>query len=135
MQYSIALLVGALGGLGGIYLGRALNRERELFGYCLFVAAIWYVSFGIWSGASFPVLIPQLLGGVVFAAFGLLGLRYSILFIAAGWGLHAVWDLISPAISDISYAPWWTGPACLGFDPVVALYLVARSRGALPATG
>ena len=42
---------------------------------------------------------------------------------------------IAPLWTDTSYMPEWYAGVCVGFDFVVALYLVGLIRGWLPATG
>ncbi len=64
-------------------------------------------------------------------ALGALGVVSSIWFLAAGWAGHAAWDLVVPAFADVSYMPTWYAAVCVGFDVVVAAYLVVRARGGL----
>ena len=45
--------------------------------------------------------------------------------IAAGWLGHAVWDVLHPHPMTTSM-PSWYSPFCIGFDVVVAAYLVIR---------
>ncbi len=66
-----------------------------------------------------------------FAALGALGVVSSMWFLAAGWAVHAAWDVIVPAFADVSYMPTWYAAVCVGFDVAVAAYLTVRSRGGL----
>jgi hypothetical protein len=38
-------------------------------------------------------------------------------------------------LADVSYMPVWCAAACIGFDVVLAAYLVGRARGRLAAPG
>ena len=131
IEYGIAILLGLIGTSIGIIVARRFNIERELFGYSLLIGSSWYVVFGILDGQSLNTLVPQIVAALVFACLALLGLRRSIAFIGIGWGLHIFWDYSAHMFGEIA-APWWTAPACLGFDPFVAAYLIARSKGLMP---
>src|SRR3712207_7361788 len=54
---------------------------------------------------------------IVFGAIALLGLRGSPYWIAAGWALHPVWDIVVHYIGPgQSFTPWTYAIACLSFD-------------------
>ncbi len=132
MVFFVDLLIGAAVGAVFIALTRLLGRlEKLFFAGCLLVAALAYVGLGLGARSS-TELIVELVGSVLFAAFGILGLVSSTWFLALGWAVHAGWDLIVPAYADVSYMPPWYAAACVGFDVVVAAYLVVRARGLLP---
>ena len=111
-----------------VAISRWLDRDRLILGSGLVLLGGWYLLFGVSAGHGFDVLWPQLLGGAFFVACGIAGLFLSLLFLSAGWTLHAFWDLASPMISDVSYMPHWTAPACLGFDLLIGAYLLVRWR-------
>ncbi|MEE2663967.1 MAG: hypothetical protein VX681_07605 [Myxococcota bacterium] len=126
MAYAIALVFGAVGAglwIAGVrWIGRG---EPWWFALGLVVAAAIYLTHGL--GVEPP---PEL--GVAFAGVGLFvvigvggAARWSWL-LGAGWALHAVWDVAAPRVADLSYMPAWYAPACLGFDLVVATYLLSR---------
>ena len=129
MDYAIQVLVGVLLALVFIGIARGIKRERLIFGLSLLVAGFWYAGYGLFANFTIDVLTVQIVGGLLFIAAALLGLKYSILFIGVGWMSHGAWDLISPFISDVSYMPAWTEPVCLGYDLLVGIYLVLRWRG------
>ena len=131
MAYLIAILAGLAFTISCILIARRWRIERELFGYGLLLGSLWYVGFGFYEGLSAASLLPQILAAVFFAAMAILGLTRSMVFIAAGWGTHIIWDYAGHYLGAMP-GPWWTAPACLGFDPVVAAYLLARSRDWLP---
>lgn len=107
-----------------------LDRDREILGISLILLGGWYLVFGVTAGQGVQVLLPQAAGGLFFAACGLAGLKYSLLFLSMGWSLHAAWDIASPLFSDVSYMPHWTAPACLGFDLLLGTYIFAKWRHA-----
>ena len=94
---------------------------------------LWYLSFGIMDGAALSTLLPQILGGLFFAALGYWGFTRSLFFAGIGWMIHATWDFASPHFSDTSYMPEWAAPLCLGFDILVGIYLLARTHKLLQA--
>jgi hypothetical protein len=91
----------------------------------LFIAAGAYFGFtyledpGIWTLAALVQVI-------IFGTMGLLGLRSSPYWIAAGWALHPLWDVglyyIGPefSVARITYYEI----ACVTFDWVIAVYIV-----------
>ena len=128
----IQIAIGLGSALAMIYVGRATRHERALFGYALLIGSFWYVFFAAIDGQTLTELLPQIGGAVIFATLAILGLRYSMAYIGVGWLLHIVWDVGSPLFSDVSSAPSWTAPVCIGFDIPVGTYLLLRARGFLP---
>ena len=113
-----------------VWVSRRLDRDRAILGGGLVLLGGWYLGFGVSAGHGMDVLWPQVIGGAFFALCGVAGILSSLLFLAAGWALHALWDLASPLFSNVSYMPHWTAPACLGFDLLIGGYLVLRWRRA-----
>src|ERR687894_1626841 len=76
-------------------------------------------------GSNQVWILVELAQAVVFGAIGLLGLRGSPFWIAAGWALHHFWDVglhyIGPGYS---FTPWTYAIACVSFDWLVAIYIV-----------
>ncbi len=137
MDFLVDFLIGAAGAVVFIAVTRAFGRfERALFAGGLLVAAIAYVGYGI-VARSASELAFELAGSALFGALGALGLVYSMWFLAAGWAVHAAWDFIVPAFTDVSYMPTWYAAVCVGFDVVVAAYLAGRAGGtlAIPEAG
>ena len=76
-------------------------------------------------------ILIELAQAVVFGAIGLLGLRGSPYWIAAGWALHPLWDFVLHYIGPgHSFTPWTYAIACISFDWLVAIYIVV-AYGAL----
>lgn len=117
----------ALAAAAGVALAvpYVLYARRVHFAAGLVVAALIYVVFAIARGTTGSLLLE--LGGVVlFAAIAFLGMRYSVLWLAAGWALHVGWDLLLHPVDASSYAPWWYPALCLGFDLAVAAGIIRR---------
>ncbi|MBW2374303.1 MAG: hypothetical protein JRF70_17405 [Deltaproteobacteria bacterium] len=132
MTFLVDFLIGAALGAGFIALARSLGRlERAVLAGGLLLAALAYVGFGVGPRAGAGLSV-ELAGSLLFAAFGVLGLLSSLWFLSLGWAVHAVWDLAVPSLADVSYMPVWYAAACIGFDVVVAAYLLGRARGRLP---
>jgi hypothetical protein len=73
--------------------------------------------------------LVELLQVVVFGAMALLGLRGSPYWLAAGWALHPLWDVLLHYIGPGRvFTPWTYAIACLSFDWLVALYIVIAYR-------
>jgi hypothetical protein len=90
----------------------------------LFVAAGAYFGFTYLENSGVLILVT-LVQMLVFGTMGLLGLRGSPYWIAAGWALHPFWDLgmhfIDPdfGVARITYYEI----ACVSFDWVIAAYI------------
>jgi hypothetical protein len=102
---------------------------RSVLVIFLFVAAGAYFGFAtlgrdvvdtppIWT-------LVELAQVIAFGSLGLLGLRGSPYWIAAGWALHPFWDVVLHYIGPGSaFTPWTYAIACISFDWLVALYIV-----------
>jgi hypothetical protein len=101
-----SVLVIFLFAAAGAYFGFA-TVGREVVG----VPAIW--------------TLIELLQVVVFGTMALLGLRGSPYWLAAGWALHPLWDVLVHYIGPGEvFTPWTYAIACVSFDWLVALYVV-----------
>jgi hypothetical protein len=69
--------------------------------------------------------LVELLQVVVFGTMALLGLRGSPYWLAAGWALHPIWDVLLHYLGPgQAFTPWTYAIACISFDWLVALYIV-----------
>ena len=76
-------------------------------------------------GSNQVWILIELAQAVVFGAIGLLGLRGSSYWIAAGWALHPFWDVVLHYMGPgHSFTPWTYAIACVSFDWLVAIYIV-----------
>jgi uncharacterized membrane protein len=86
------------------------------------IAAV-YVGFAIADGRT-PFLVMQGAGVLAFGALAVAGLSVHTGFLAVGYLLHGIWDLLHHR-TDVPgrQAPWYI-PLCLAYDWIVGAYLL-----------
>jgi hypothetical protein len=100
---AFGLLAILLGMIASVYLGYALNDGRL---------------------RAFQV---EYVGMVVFAALATVALaRHSAVLLALGYLAHGLWDLLHHRRNVDTRMPRWYVPLCLGYDTVVAIYVLIR---------
>jgi hypothetical protein len=137
------LVNGATQALVPVVLAFLLSRfvgdfaGRSVLAIFLIMAAGAYQGFALMAsnllGAG-PIWAPvELVGGVVFGAVALLGLRGSPWWLAAGWAAHPAWDIVLHYFGPgRSFAPESYVIGCLSFDLLIAGYIaVAYGFGLL----
>ena len=98
---------------------------RSVLVIFLFIAGGAYVGFVVGAGASGLWFLAEVVHVVVVGAMGLLGLRGSPYWIAAGWAVHPLWDVPVHYIGPgHSFAPESWAISCVTFDWVLAVYIV-----------
>lgn len=102
---------------------------RSVLVIFLFVAAGAYFGFATLGREvvdTHPIwTLVELAQVIVFGTLGLLGLRGSPYWIAAGWALHPFWDVVLHYVGPgSSFTPWTYAIACISFDWLVAIYIV-----------
>ena len=127
------LLAGAVLGTVFVLMALALRRyTRQILFAVLVVAAVVYAGFALYHGAGVPWLLVELVGVAVYGSVGYRGLRGSMLWLAAGWTLHPLWDVLLHLFGPgASFAPASYAVVCVSFDLVVAgvvAYVARRSR-------
>ena len=125
MQESLFLILGAA--LAGVVIGAfrrfGAERERRLFSLALFATQLIYLGFALRSAPQSIGVETAALGA--YALLSWTGYRGRIRWVAAGFALHALWDVVHP-IHGPTYVPYGYRIACLSFDPLVAAYLLWR---------
>lgn len=129
--------IGLLAAAGSIYIAQKLfsaKGEQIFFGLFLVAIAGFYLAFTAYFGdqAAWRLEIDAV---IVFAAFGLLGLRVPSMLII-GYSLHGVWDLLheihahaghgSFGAQRLTELPLAYGAFCLAFDGCIAAYVYTR---------
>lgn len=109
------------------WLHRFDDRRLNMgIGSGLVVAAIIYLGFALYHG-DYQWLLVELVGVFAYGLFAWLALKYSLLWLAVGWGLHPLWDTalhwLGPGVHIV---PPWYAIACLSFDFAVAGYVIFR---------
>ena len=140
-MYLVWLLVGAVLGAASIWLNRQQAQQLqdrypnfELWSWAVYLlsAALIYVGFAAFNGASAQWVQIELAGLAAFGFVALLGASRWPLLIGIGWLVHSLWDQALHPGGSPGYVPAWYPPACLGFDLYVGVALVVRFRsGAL----
>ncbi len=98
---------------------------RSLLAFLLFGAAFSYVWFAVQAGEGTYWVVGELVGVGIYGTMGLLGLRGSPLWLAAGWAAHPVWDVALHYFGPGGeFAPVAYAITCLSFDLLVAAYVV-----------
>jgi hypothetical protein len=130
MATLIQLFIGALACLAFILVARraGFRRERAIYAAALACAALIYVGFAAAGGASMSWVVIALGGLALFSLIALLGVRVSLWALALGWAAHAAWDVLLHKTSNVGFVPEWYPFVCIGFDLLLAAYLIARSR-------
>jgi hypothetical protein len=126
----ILLREGAIGGAVLVVIAFLLSRfTREIYGRALlaiflFAAAGAYFGFAVLAGAGPVWTLVELVGVIVFGAMALLGLRDSAWWLALGWALHPLWDVVLHYLGPgSSFASQPYAIVCVTFDWVVAAYI------------
>jgi len=97
---------------------------RALLAIFLVIAGGAYVGFAVAAGASGLWFLAEILQAVALGVLGLLGLRRSPYWLAAGWALHPLWDFFVHYLgSGHEFAPESWAIACVSFDLLVAAYV------------
>jgi hypothetical protein len=99
---------------------------RALLAIILFIAGGVYVGFAVAAGASGAWFLAEMAQAIALGVLGLLGLRGSPYWLAAGWALHPLWDFFLHYLgSGHEFAPESWAIACVSFDLLVAAYIAA----------
>jgi hypothetical protein len=132
LQVALEVGLGAIAALLFVLAARLAGAKRELRIYAggLVVAAVIYLGFALLNGGA-DRLGLELLGVLAFTAVAVLSLRVSPALVGAGWAAHVAWDVVLHGGMPAPYVPGWYPTVCVGFDLLVAGYvLVSRRRWA-----
>ena len=129
MQTALQLLIGVAAAAVFIILARRLNREQELrlYALALVIAALIYVGFAA-RDVTYGWMALELTGVLIFMLAAVLGVKTSAWFLALGWAAHAAWDVMLHKLLDVAFVPDWYPVLCVGFDLLLAGYLVVGIR-------
>jgi hypothetical protein len=110
---------------------------RALLAIVLIIAALAYVAFAARAGESAFWVVGELVGVGIYGTMGLLGVRGSPMWLAAGWALHPLWDVVLHYFGPgSSFAPIGYTIPCISFDLLVAVYIaIAYGSGVLGGSG
>ncbi|OZG75024.1 hypothetical protein BTA51_01075 [Hahella sp. CCB-MM4] len=127
-NFAVWLLLGAVATIPLVLYAhkREFRAISAVFGWGLIVAALIYVGFALLIG-DWHWLLIEALGIVVYSLFFLISKVRTVLWVAAGWLAHPLWD-VALHLQGPGYhvAPAWYAVACISFDFVVAGYIYYR---------
>lgn len=117
----IEIIIGAVAAtiLAFLFQKKAISFWRM----ALIIVTLIYVGFAL-IGQQWDWLPIEFGGVLLYSFFVFLSFRFSILFLALGWALHVIWDLGLHFNGHPGYVPDWYPGVCLGFDLLIAGYLV-----------
>ena len=99
------------------------DRDRAFYATILTVVAMLYVLFAVMAGGQ--GLLREIAFFAIFAALAAVGFRWSMWIVAAGLGLHGLFDFIRHSVLVAPGAPSWWPAFCGSYDVVAALGLAA----------
>jgi hypothetical protein len=117
--------------LGGLFVLLARRQrgsgEARLLAIGLVVAALIYVGLAL-APADGQWLAIEAGGLALFVGLAWLGLRHSTWWLALGWVAHAGWDVGLHLDRAQPVVGAWYPLLCIGFDLVVAGFVLGRTR-------
>ena len=109
------------------YVARQGKAEQRLLALGLIIAAFIYVGMAIWQRDDTWLGI-EIAGAVAYTLPALAGLRGKPHWIAIGWFLHPLWDIILHYMGPGHHiVPGWYAWACVSFDVWVGAYILQRN--------
>ena len=131
--------IGLLAAAGSIFISQKLfsAKGQQIF-FALFFIAIagFYLAFTAYFGDREAWRL-EIAAVVVFAVFGILGLRFPVMLII-GYSLHGIWDVVHEihahgganpfGAHELTELPLAYGAFCAAFDLCVAAYFCTRRR-------
>ena len=131
------LVIGLLAAVGSVTISRARfspRREHIFFALVLVLIAVMYLAFVAYF-RDYSTLRAEVYAVVVFAALGLLGLRFPTLLVL-GYALHGGWDLAheigvhlgagAAGARPLTDIPLAYGVFCAAYDLGMAGYFFRR---------
>lgn len=119
-RFVAALLAGAILALPYLAVCRRAAKPKVPLALGLAVAALIYLVLAALRGGTAGELWWELGGVVLFSVTAWVGVRWAPLLLAASWAGHVAWDLLLHPVEVPGYAPWWYPVVCIGFDLLVA---------------
>jgi hypothetical protein len=123
----LPILVGAV--LGGLFVAFARARQAgtaRVLALGLVVAALIYVALAL-GGKGREWLVIELAGVGLFGGLAWIGLRASLWWLAVGWVAHVAWDVGLHLDRAQAVVGAWYPLLCVGFDLVVAGFVVSAA--------
>lgn len=130
----IPIVLGAVLGVSFVLGARAWTRGtgRLPLVVGLLVTALIYVGFALAAEDRNRSLVVEAFGVVLFGLLAWLGLRRSLWWLSVGWLGHVAWDVGLHLDRTLAAVPAWYPLFCVGFDLVVAGYLLGPASQPRP---
>jgi hypothetical protein len=110
-----------------LILSLKFEQEKQIYAFALIIAALIYIAFSF-NSEEWQWIVIESLGALIFSTMAVLGLKLSPLWLVAGWATHPIWDVSLHQIHSTSFVPSWYPIVCLGYDCVIAIYLLLRLK-------
>ena len=119
------LMLGAVLAVPYVLIGRRLRGRTERLWWAtgLVIAAGVYVAFTLARNAPWLAVAFETVGVLAYARMAILGVRGDRRWLAVGWLLHPLWDLMPHLPGGVAFAPAQYVWACTSFDLIVSAVL------------
>ena len=125
----LPIFVGGVLGAGfAVFARLRKGAEARVLALGLLVAALIYVGLAL-AGDERGWIITEMAGVALFGGLAWLGLRLSPWWLALGWLGHVGWDVGLHLDRGQALVGAWYPLLCVGFDLVVAGFLVNTALG------
>ena len=136
MEYIVGITLALIFCGAAAWLG--MDRERVFYPAVAIAVASYYLAFAVADGRN-EVMLYEVIIAAVFIVAAVAGFKRSPWFAVVALGGHGVMDVFHHLLVHNEGVPRaWPG-FCMSFDVVaaafVALVMLARARGVLPARG
>ncbi len=123
----IDMIIGGIAAIACMGLIRFLFREKEIFVWRIgiIIAALVYVGFVI-RGGAWEFFSMELAGVLMYSTLAWLSFKYNTYWLALAWALHIGWDVLLHDPVTTAYVPVWYPASCIGFDIMIACYVLGR---------
>jgi hypothetical protein len=103
------------------------RTQRRVYAAALLVTALIYVGFAVLGGATPGWWLVEVGGVLLYGALAWWSLERWPVLLPIGWAAHVLWDVLLHGMAT-PFVPAWYPALCVGFDLVVAVYLLGRMR-------
>ncbi len=118
-----ASIIGISSGIVIIIIFAVLKRFDKKIIYGLILAGIGFLYVGFtWS--DFDLLIITSVQAIFFVFLAYWGMKGNLYFLAAGYFLHGLWDIVYGQVADTALIPPHYDLFCLTIDFTIGLYLL-----------
>ena len=132
MSFTTGMVIGAVMAAAVIAPVALFGRDRALDILAIQLAAIGaiYAGFAL-IDARLSVQITEIVVALAFFAISIVGLWFSPLVLALAYVGHGAWDTLHHLGAVSTAIPRWYPSFCLGYDCLVAVYILRRFAGDL----